>query len=552
MMKEAMKEAIILTYLEWMRLIGRGWIRIDEDRVKKYDGEKESNYTDLICELMRKVPDVGMSATDFIFTKLQPAVLERYRSESGLLDLGHRLTLSTVEGFYSFTKNALIVHQHDAQERNCSILQLAPQTMGEAWGVWNKTAAAIGAGLRSTAFLSRFGLQMSPRTKRLIGISSAIESIVEHETIARTQDTMCYGWSYVLNAIKIKFLENKSKLELPSEVIAEIKSLRVNEKTEQPFLKLAPKILYFLKDVLKDLPSSNESPSINDYLAIATLKQYERYLVKHEGSDINHTCFEADVQHLFSLDQDAAAFLVSEMGVRLPDGAILSLEKRQKVILQPQETPVEQSAVVIQEPERESESEPTQNIKPIEHCPAEISMPSSENEFPATVMHQQEEPEQDGEITDGDQAGTASASMDLSENGLPDTPESMEQSRDQLVSIPSENINSVELIPFSHCMNSSSNLFNFENKEMFGPEISELVAQSQQNLITQIDNETVEIDYIQKLKNIKNWRCHVDQEFLVNLINEGKLSKDQAASLSKQKISTIQTWREKFSKKNQT
>lgn len=490
------EEAIILTYLEWIRLLGRGWIRIDPSRIARYNETEEYNYSDLICELMRKVPDVGASVTDFIFTKLSLAVLDRHRLDSRNLDLGYRLTLESVKGFYSFTNNAFIVHDHDAQERNCSILQLSPQTLTKGWETWSKASTVIAANLRSKAFLLRFGLQFFAANNRLIDISREFELIVEHDRIAKNQDTMFFGWSYVLNIIKLKFLKNGMVMKLPPDANIEANSLRSDHNTDQPFFTRAPKTINSLQDVLKSFPPTDGTPSINEYLAIATLKQYERYLLKHEGSNINHTCFEVDVRFLFSLNPDAAAFLVSEMGARLPEGAIISLKTLPVIHLEPKE-PVRPSAVTLQE------SEPTQNKERCEVgsgssvSTGELSVPP--NPIPPNYVYL------------GDINGSATA---YNENSLGPLLGSKRQ----------------ELINDSQFLESPT--------------------QSVEDALTQTDRDTAEIDDKWGFKEIKRWTSK-RKKFLVELIDNGRLSEDHAVKLTEKDVTEIKEWRDMFSNKIQ-
>src|SRR5688572_19527426 len=109
------EEAVVLTYLEWTRLIGNAWIRIDPSRIVRYQSDPV-DYADVIFDLMRKAPDIGDNPADFILATLNLEAFNKHRS--AFADLGYRLTFSTVNAFYSFTEYALAVHEHDARAMN--------------------------------------------------------------------------------------------------------------------------------------------------------------------------------------------------------------------------------------------------------------------------------------------------------------------------------------------------------------------------------------------------------------------------------------------------
>lgn len=312
-------EAVILSYLEWIRLIERGWIKLDRSRLVRYASDRE-DHTDLVFDLMRNAPDVGVSSTDFILTTMRPVVLDKLRAPFCVA--GERLALNTkAMEFHSFTENALAVHEHDARTRNIPI-SLASRAFCGAWQVWSMALDDIAADIRSQALSSKFHLPVA-------GDYHLVETMkqltVDNEKIAKSQDTMCFGWAYVLNGLK----NIVGSITLPQVVKNEMLALQREFGTDRPFLSRAPK----LKDYFRTWSEAPDSLPVclgpigqADFLAIATLKHYERCNIKSEGRDFNYRCFQDDVREIAQINNSAAAFLVYQMGARLPDWIVASLQ----------------------------------------------------------------------------------------------------------------------------------------------------------------------------------------------------------------------------------
>jgi hypothetical protein len=241
--------------------------------------------------------------------------------------VGERLSLDAVNSFYSFTENAFAVHEHDARTGKIGIFLSSP-SFSVAWQAWSKALTDIAGDFRGNALLEKFHLTMA-RDYHLVDALDRLSRLVEHEKISRSQDTMLFGWAYLLSAIKTVEAESFC---LPDNVNEEIRALRSNFSTALPFLSRAPKLRGYFETWSSETSAlllgrlGLRDMDYADFLAIATLKHYERYNIKSEGRGFNYKSFQDDVREIASMNKGAAAFLVYQLGSRLSDSIIASLQ----------------------------------------------------------------------------------------------------------------------------------------------------------------------------------------------------------------------------------
>ena len=317
------KQVVILTYLEWIRLIRNTWIRFDKSRIVSYNFDSNNQnpeyYLDCIAELMRHTPDVDESSTGFILVVLKDEKTNFEAHSSLVADLGHRFKLSMVESFYSLTDNALMQHEFDAKAAGIEI-EYAPIEFLTAWSTWREQSKSIADNYRGELLLSRFQLNKDANDYERIlqGLEFLKQNVVE-DKIIKSQDTMFYGWSYILNVLKNL---NDSEKNLNAKLKAEFNSRQSDYKTSQTFLLNTQ----LLQDYVSTyLPNDTIKLNLIELLAIATYIQYERYVFKNEGRNFSRQNFEEDVQILKELNEQAAAFLVYKLGALLHERDIESM-----------------------------------------------------------------------------------------------------------------------------------------------------------------------------------------------------------------------------------
>lgn len=301
------QEAVVLSYLEWVRLINTGGIRLDEGRITRWSPQKTAE-KDVVAELMRGAPDLGTSANAFVLVMLEPDVLDRIRSNS--MDLGKRLSISMVRSFHSFTETAWKIHSHDAAATDSEITL---SSMSKGWLRWVDAVENAEREAKGKTLAQLFSLTPGDCSAEWI---QSMESRIDYEKIAKSRDTMFYGWACVLNSIKAR-----RNIETPADVSNEIRRLQKDFNVEQPFLDVAP----LLREFVEGLRDPKEKPS--DLLALAALKQHERYVTKRDGAALDVEGLTADVEFLKARDAGSATMLVQVLGERLPPEIVWSLEK---------------------------------------------------------------------------------------------------------------------------------------------------------------------------------------------------------------------------------
>lgn len=306
-------EAVVLSYLEWVRLIGVGAIRLDEKRIVRWRPEG-ADPAQVVADLMLDAPDLGTSATSFILAMLEPEVLDRIR-EGGIY-LGKRLNLDAVRSFHSFGDAALAVHRHDAKLAGVAI-DLTP--LADGWAPWVAAVEAADRRARGEALLAIFGI---PRCDNFFGVLERLtdlERCIALDDIVRARDSMFFGWACVLNAQKVS---TGVAPVLPVDVKGEAEALRRDFNVDQPFLARAPRLC----DFVASLAAEGERPT--DLLVMASLKQHERYVIKREGAALDIPSLVDDIRFLEALNVGAAGLLIQALGERLPGELIQALKVR--------------------------------------------------------------------------------------------------------------------------------------------------------------------------------------------------------------------------------
>ncbi|WP_108639551.1 DUF7662 domain-containing protein [Thalassorhabdomicrobium marinisediminis] len=299
----------MLSYLEWVRLINTGGIRLDDRRITRWSPEKTVEQ-DAVAELMLGAPDLGTSANSFVLAILEPDVLDRIGANG--MKLGKRLSIEMVRSFHSFTETACIVHGHDAKATDSRITL---SSMSNGWLRWVDAVEKAEREAKGETLTQLFSLKPDDWSAEWV---RSQESRIDREKIAKSRDTMFYGWACLLNSVNAR---PHVTIELPAGVSEEIRCLQKDFNVEQSFLAAAPLLCEFVGG----LHDPQETPS--DLLAFAALKQHERYVIKRDGAALDVDALTADVKFLKERDSGSATMLVQILGERLPSEIIQALKK---------------------------------------------------------------------------------------------------------------------------------------------------------------------------------------------------------------------------------
>lgn len=304
-------EAVVLSYLEWLRLINTGGIRLDEHRIARWKPDFAAP-SDIVAELMCGAPDVGTSANDFVLAVLEPEVLDRISSNG--IYLGRRLPIEMVKSFHSFSEKACVLHHHDAVKAGMAI-DTTPLAAG--WANWVKSSEDAERRSCGMALLDLMNVPLNDRYSEAAQWVVSQENRIDYEKIVRWRDTMSYGWACVLNSYNAR---PRVELKPPEEVKNELRAIQKDLDVEQPFLANAPRLCDFV------LKFDDEGEIPTNFLALAALKQHERYVVKRDGAALDLDGLFADVAFLEDLDIGSAALFIQTLGERLPSELIRALK----------------------------------------------------------------------------------------------------------------------------------------------------------------------------------------------------------------------------------
>lgn len=307
------QEAVVLSYIEWVRLIGGGAIRLNENRIVRWCSRR-ADPTEVVADLMMGAPDLGTSANSFILVMLEPEVLERVRAVG--VSLGKRLKLDAVRSFHSFGDTALVIHRHDAKAAG---VEIARTPLADGWVSWVAAVEAAERRARGEALLAIFGVPRCDYFSDGIRRLDERERCIAFDDIVRSRDSMFFGWACVLNSQKVG---SGVAPNLPLDVKAEAERLRSDYNVDQPFLAQAPRLCAFVAS----LAAEGERPT--DLLVMASLKQHERYVIKREGGALDVPSLVEDILVLEALDAGAAGLLIEALGERLPGELIQTMKMR--------------------------------------------------------------------------------------------------------------------------------------------------------------------------------------------------------------------------------
>lgn len=305
------QEAVALSYLEWVRLIGTGAIRLAEGRIFRWRPDR-ADPVEVVAQLMASSPDLGTSATSFVLAMLEPEVLDPIRQ--GGINLGQRLNMEAVRSFHSFGDTALAIHSQDAKAAGVAI-DLTPIAAG--WAAWAEAVETAELQARGEALLALLDVPSCGRFGEAKEWLTNRERHIAPDDIVKARDTMFFGWACVLNAQKVS---TGVAPILPAEVKDEADALRRDFDVDQPFLAGAPRLRAFIGG----LAAEGERPA--DLLSMASLKQHERYITKREGAALDLPSLFDDISVLEALNAGAAGFLVQALGERMPGGLIRALK----------------------------------------------------------------------------------------------------------------------------------------------------------------------------------------------------------------------------------
>lgn len=304
------QEAVVLSYLEWVRLIGTGAIRLDEKRVVRWRPDRTDPFH-AVAQLMMNAPDLGLSSTSFVLAMLEPEVLDPIQGDG--IYLGQRLNLENIFSFHSFSGTALSVHRHDADAAGVAI-DLTPLAQG--WSTWAGAIEAADRCVRGERLLELLNVAPSDRFDEAKDGLAVREQYIVPDDIVRARDSMFFGWACVLNSLK---MSTGVAPILPTSVKDEADMLRRNFDVDQPFLAQAPRLLEYVATLTPD------GERATDLLAMASLKHHERYVIKRDGAALDLPSLRQDIHVLKAVDADAPGFLVRALGERLPGELIRAL-----------------------------------------------------------------------------------------------------------------------------------------------------------------------------------------------------------------------------------
>jgi hypothetical protein len=187
---EQPKYGLVLTIMEWDRLLKNGVVRIG-DRIRKV--RKDSD----IGEIINLAPDLGESIDDYVFACMSTEPKMHMRTISPDNPNLRLLCLNDVESFHVMTQNA----RPNLEDRARSYgLELKDPMFDHAqFNNWQNDTRARQLAFHADRIKSGFNLPPSNRHHSNL-IASAFQKTVE---VPKSSGTPAYGWAVALKPITI-------------------------------------------------------------------------------------------------------------------------------------------------------------------------------------------------------------------------------------------------------------------------------------------------------------------------------------------------------------
>ncbi len=298
---------VVLTYLEWVRLVGRGWLRLHRFRVVPVDGWAGPRAQVDFDVLMENAPDVGLSATDYVIAELKFEAWTPISMDAP--QLGRVLKLDQVQRFSCFNESARQVMNATYSGPSESAVQLFEQPA--LWTSWLERVSRAFADNRAEWFLAH--LNIPTPSDQFKKETTAIFAKLP-DTHHKSKGTRAFGWVTAL-AIPNQNLILSDKLTQGSEAVkSSVKNLLSDYQVDDLFFDSRS------SDIAKEVLSDKQYEKVCNTLLVCAAYVHYAYLMQRSNyKNFGYDAFCKDVSWLKEKNIDLAAQLVDKTARYMPD-----------------------------------------------------------------------------------------------------------------------------------------------------------------------------------------------------------------------------------------
>lgn len=318
--------AVVLTYLEWMRLVGRGWLRLHNTRVvciDSWDGKLAKVNFDT---LMESAPDVGLSATDYAIAEIKFEAWTPISVED--LQLGRMLKLNQVQRFSCFTDSARQVMNATYSGPSKFAVQIFEKP--DLWTSWLERISSTLAENRAERFLAHLDISLysDKFSKEINAVFAKLPN-----TYHNSKGTRAFGWVTALTIPKKNLIFSEKPTQANEIVALSVKKLEADFHVENPFFDKQS------EGIAEEILSDNQYENICNALLVCAA--YIHYIYLIQRSNFKEFCYDAfyqDVEWLKKQHINLAAQLVDKIARQMTD------ELLSQVLLQNSKIPAKNPA----------------------------------------------------------------------------------------------------------------------------------------------------------------------------------------------------------------
>lgn len=314
-------DAVILTRLEWERLISRGWLRLNAFRVVRvHDWHEPVTAAANFKELMEKTPDVGRGSSDYILAELHYEFWQLISQKD--FQLGKLIKLEQVKCFSCFDDLSLEVLNANYKGLEKYKVKIFEQPI--LWKEWSEKVAKAWEEHKAQMFLRHLNLiSQKPNTVSdsiFDKIKKCQNKLLGNRYYEVAKGTRVFGWLAALVISKQNPELAGCATEANPTIRLMIESLQKDYRVDTPFF--SDQSISIANYVLNDRQYNKISKELIIFAAYA----HYAYLIERSGhKKFNYHEFCKDIAWLEEENIDLAVQLVDKIARYMVDELLWSV-----------------------------------------------------------------------------------------------------------------------------------------------------------------------------------------------------------------------------------
>lgn len=313
-------DAVALTYLEWARLVGRGWLRLDTSRIERLPSWSCKGAEYAFDCLMQHAPDVGLRSADYVIAELEFSAWTPLSEQQPML--GNRLNLSQVRRFLCLDQSGQQVLESTASSNALRMNLLQPSSL---WIGWVTRVQRASSDSRANELLEILGFDpahIPDASEFYAGLRDFRAQISGESAYQKSKGTLSHGWFSALAAAKRHF--DKSAGVAIRELI---QALQTKHDVAGQFFR--GEALAVAENIASD---SQYVDVVDDITAGAAYFHYSYLMQRAEYKSFDQRAFAQDVRWLSERAPDAAVLLIDSIARDMTDELLAHAVARQPAL----------------------------------------------------------------------------------------------------------------------------------------------------------------------------------------------------------------------------